>query len=139
MYRQSADEDRSILVSAFNGKVFGIERSTGQIRWKFPGRIGGEVELAVGAGVVVACASKQLAFLEYATGRPLRIVDLVGEFPTRAIMLIDGSQIFVARAGEITCYTTSGDLLWSQPLIGEGIGHVSLALPGNARQADQSG
>ncbi len=137
MYQQTADEDRSILVTAFNGKVFGVDRATGQVRWKFPGPKHGEIELAVGSGVVVACAAKQLAFIEYATGRPLRVVDLVGEFPTRTVMLIDGPHIFAARAGEISCYSTGGDWLWTQPLKGEGLGDMSLALPGNARQADR--
>lgn len=139
MYRESAEEDRSILVTAFNGKVFGIDRATGQVRWKFAGPSHGEVELVVGSGVVVACGTKQLCFIELATGRPLRVVELVGQFAQRPIMLIDGPHIFVARAGEIGCYTTSGDWLWAQPLTGEGMGHMSLALPGNARQADQTG
>lgn len=52
-------------------------------------------------------------------------------------MLIDGPHIFAARAGEISCYSTGGDWLWTQPLKGEGLGDMSLALPGNARQADR--
>jgi hypothetical protein len=137
MYRNSAEEDRSILVAAFSGKVFGIDRATGQVRWKFTGLTHGVIELAVGLGVVVACGIKELVFIELASGRSLRRVDLVGEYAGRPIMLIDGPHIFVARGGEVGCYTTVGDCLWSQPFTGEGLGHMSLALPGNARQADQ--
>jgi outer membrane protein assembly factor BamB len=137
MYRDSSEEDRSILVAAFNGKVFGIDRATGQVRWKFTGLTHGVIELAVGLGVVVACGMQELAFIEMASGRSLRMVHLVGEYASRPIMLIDGPHIFVARGGEIGCYTTGGDWLWSQPFTGEGLGRMSLALPGNARQADQ--
>jgi outer membrane protein assembly factor BamB len=138
MYRETAQEDRSILVTAFNGKVFGLDRGNGQVRWKFDGLSHGEIELAVGSGVVVACSAQRLCFIELVTGRPLRMVDLVGQYATRPVMLIDGPHIFVARGGEVACYTTGGDWIWSQPLTGEGIGNMALALPGNARQADQS-
>ena len=33
MFRTSATENRSILVTAFSGKIFGIDRVSGAQRW----------------------------------------------------------------------------------------------------------
>ena len=140
MYRASSSEDRSILVSAFNGKVFGLDRATGQPRWSINLHAhGGEVELAVQDGMVVACTPSLLTFIRYDNGQVVKQVPLVGAYPRRPIMMIDGRQIFVARNGEVACYTLGGDPLWVQPFDGMGMGSVALGFPGAVRQADDSG
>jgi outer membrane protein assembly factor BamB len=140
MYRADSREDRSILVAAFNGKVFGLDRASGVPRWAVNvEEHGGEVELAVDADVVVACTHTRLTFIRYATGEILRLVELVGEYPSRPLMLIDGGQILIARHGEVSCYALSGDALWLQPFTGHGFGSVALGLPGQVRQADDTG
>lgn len=139
MYRASSAEDRSILVSAFSGKVFGLDRVTGQQRWSVNLQDAGEVELAVRDGMVVACTWRVLSFIRYDNGHLVKRVALIGEHPRRPIMMIDGGQIFIARNGEVACYTLAGDPVWAQPFTGMGVGSVSLGFPGAVRQADDAG
>jgi len=97
------------------------------------------VELAVFDNVVVAVNGFVLVFLAYRTGQLHKQVKLAGQPSTRAVMLIDGHHVYVANNGEVSCYSSSGDLVWLQPFKGFGFGAVALALPGNARQADSVG
>lgn len=140
MFRTGAQLDRSLLISAFNGKVFAVERGTGNIRWTVAlERWGAEIELQVSGGVVIACCTQQLAFIEYSSGRLLRQVELAGKNPGRPTLLVDGEQLLVGRNGEVVCYTQGGDWVWTQSFSGQGYGSVALAFPGNARQADDRG
>jgi len=54
-------------------------------------------------------------------------------------MMIDGGQIFIARNGEVACYTLAGDAVWVQSFQGMGFGSVALGVPGAVRQADDTG
>jgi len=140
MYRQNEAEDRSILVTAFGGKIFGLERSSGKVVWSAELQTsGGEVEIVIEAGVVVACTYQRLALFDYRTGRALAYVALVGEYAGRPTMVVDQGQVFIARNGEIACYTMAGQPVWLQPFKGMGLGSVALGLPGNVRQADDVG
>lgn len=140
MYRSSAQPDRSILISAFGGKVFGLHRDTGTIAWSVEVEVGGgEVELAIEGDVVIACSRRRLALLAYLTGKLITYVALVGEHERRPTMIVDQGQIIVARNGEVACYSIAGKRLWLQPFEGMGFGSVALGFPGNLRQADDIG
>jgi len=140
MYRQSSAEDRSILVTAFSGKIFGLDRSSGRIVWSAElESYGGEVEIVIDSGVIIACTRQRLALFEYPSGRAIAYVALAGEYAGRPTMVVDQGQIFVARNGEIACYTMHGQALWLQPFEGMGFGSIALGLPGNVRQADDVG
>lgn len=140
MYRTTAAADRSILVTAFSGKVFGLHRATGAIAWSAEIEpYGGEVELAVEGDVVIACSRGRLAILDYLTGRSIAYVPLVGDHARRPTMVVDRGQIVVARNGEVACYATNGEAVWLQKFEGMGFGSVALGLPGNVRQADDAG
>ncbi|MDO9019418.1 MAG: PQQ-binding-like beta-propeller repeat protein [Deltaproteobacteria bacterium] len=140
MYRTSAAADRSILVSAFSGQIFGLHRSTGAVAWsaEIEG-YGGEVEVAIEGDVVIACTRSRLALFDYLTGRTIAYVHLVGEHARRPTMVVDQGQIIVARNGEVACYATNGDAVWLQKFEGMGFGSVTLGLPGNVRQGDDVG
>jgi outer membrane protein assembly factor BamB len=140
MYRENAAEDRSIIITAFSGKIFGLERASGKIVWSAElESYGGEVDIFIESGVVVACTRSRLALLDYKTGRSLAYVALVGEYAGRPTMIVDQGQIIIARSGEIACYALNGQALWLQPFQGMGFGSVSVGLPGNIRQADDVG
>jgi hypothetical protein len=140
MYRTDASPDRTLLISAFLGKVFGVDRATGEIRWKAVLESHGCVELAVGDGIVVALTSQKLAFFDYATGRALRVVERKDDAMSgRATMLFDSGQLLVAGYGAVACYTLQGDLVWKQPFVGESYGELAMGFPGNVRQADDRG
>lgn len=100
---------------------------------------GGEVEIAIEGGVIVACTRSVLTFIRYDDGQVMNSVALVGAHPRQPIMVIDGGQIFVARNGEVACYTLAGDPVWVQPFGGMGFGSVALGFPGVLRQADDAG
>jgi outer membrane protein assembly factor BamB len=139
MYRASSAEDRSVLVTAFSGKLFGIDRATGQPRWFHQLEAVGAVELLVDGGMVIAASLTKLTFLRYDNGQVVKQIALLGEYASRPIMMVDGGQIFVARNGELAAYTLAGDPIWVQPFTGQGFGRIALALPGAARQADDAG
>lgn len=135
----SAPEDRSLLIACFAGKAFGLDRRTGAVRWRTELEGYGAIELAVGGGWVVACTSSHLHFVEYLTGRLASSVPHTVKRSMRPVMVIDEGQILVGLGGEVVAYSTSGEPLWSQPFKGEGIAVVALGLPGNVRQADDTG
>ena len=139
MYRTSAGEDATLLVTAFASKLFAIDRSTGEIRWKVAiESLGTEVDIAVGGGVVIAATFSKIAFVEYLTGRVLVMANRAGTFRGRATMLVDGPHVYVGGSGQVECYSTAGQLLWVQGFPGEGTGSVALGVPGTVRQADRA-
>jgi outer membrane protein assembly factor BamB len=130
-----------LLVSAFNAKVFAVDRTTGDIVWKFLLVRGDIVELAIDDQVVIACTTRTLVFLDYATGREIKYIlrDDVAAGGTRPTMLVDDHHIYITGSGTVACYTTQGDLLWEQKFSGEGLGNAAIGFPGKVRQADDPG
>jgi hypothetical protein len=136
MYRSHAAPDRSLLVTAFGGRVFGLERGNGQIRWETKVDASSAVEIFLGDGIVIAASLSLLAFIDYATGAIRTSVPLAGSQTGRPTMLVDGEHVYVGSGGEVSCYTLHGNKVWWQPFTGKGIWDVALGLPGNVRQAD---
>jgi outer membrane protein assembly factor BamB len=138
-FRTDPEPSRDILVAAFNGRVFGIDRGSGTIRWEVELSGGAHVELAIDQGTVIAASHTELAFVDHATGRVLKRVEIAGDWPNRPTMLVHGSHVYVARGGELICYSREGEMLWLQPFKGKGVGSVALALSGFVRQSDATG
>ena len=144
VYREGS-EGRNILVAATGGWVRGRDRRTGERVWEVNvAHSGGSfatyheaIELIVREDVVLAAAlmDKSLYCIEYQTGAVIGRVDL-GTIGRKSI-LVDGNQIFVGCGREIRCYDLHGNSLW-EDLGDKGAGVVSLGLPGNVRQADQT-
>jgi outer membrane protein assembly factor BamB len=141
MNRAEAGHDRTVLISAFNNKIFGVNRQNGQLLWQVElgAGYGPTVDIAIIDNVVVAVCGATLSFIEYRTGRVYKEVKLAGEPSSRPTLLIDGQHVYVASDGELGCYTSAGDLVWFQPFKGHGHGTMALGLPGNIRQADSLG
>src|ERR1700733_12201096 len=133
--------DRSVLVIALHGRVHGIDRGSGEIRWTNDlGGWGstGHVALAVAYGVVVAAAETGGVFcLEYLTGKTRWNEDT--QSSGRATVLIESDHIVCAKVGYIDAYTPQGQRLWQQPLRGAGTGTAALGYPDNVVQADAIG
>jgi outer membrane protein assembly factor BamB len=138
MYRDSAAVDRSILVVAFSGHVFGVDRASGEIRWAHDIEGGGDIELHVEGRVVIAANHRRIVFLEYSTGEEIR----GGELPTgsggRTTMMVDEENVYVARGGQVYCYGLGGKAKWKQVFGDKGIGTVALGFPGATRQSDSA-
>lgn len=140
MYRQDAAPDRTILVTAFNSQLFGIDRATGQVRWTVSEILGyGLFEIAIEHDVVIVASPVNLGFVEYLTGKILAVVPIGGEYPGRPTMLVDNGFVYIGRQGELTCFTTRGQKVWQEPFKGKGMSTMALGLPGNVRQADDPG
>ena len=132
-------EDRSILVVALNGQVVGVDRQTGEIRWKqgTDGGSGGigEVFVAMSHGLLLVSGhDAMLVSLDYATGA----IKWRGHtYSTgRATILVERDVIVCAKGGYLDCFGHGGMKLWTQPLSGLGQGRVTLGFPGNVAQAD---
>jgi outer membrane protein assembly factor BamB len=144
MYRQP-NESSPLLITAFHGRVFGIDRQSGEIIWKVKMGtavdMGEAVELAVDDDVVVACTRNGLAFIDYQTGTVHKLIqrDDVASGARRPTMIIDGNRIFVTGFGALACYTVKGDLVWEQRFKSEGFGDLAIGFPHKVRQADMHG
>lgn len=132
-------EDRSVLVVGLRGRVIGLDRMTGVVRWESAKEADGEVFLALGYGVVIAATSfnKVLVCLDYLTGERRWQVETTGR--GRATILLEPDQIVCVRSGYLDCFLPDGRRLWSQPLQGRGEGRAALGYPGNVAQADEVG
>lgn len=142
MYREDASPDRSLLVAAFRGKVFAVDRTTGEQRWKveLSSWSASAVELAIGGDMVLAVSVTQIAFIEYRTGKVVKNVERKERgIGGRPVVVIDGGQLFVGGDGSVACYTLNGEFVWEQYFSGEGTGELALGVPGNVRQADDRG
>ena len=115
--------DRSILVVALHGRVHGVDRATGNIRWV--NELGGwastgHVSLAVAYGVIVAAPeSGGIHYLDYLTGNT-RWQAGTQATGGRASVVIEPDHIVCVKAGYVDAYAPDGRLLWQQPLDGAG-------------------
>jgi outer membrane protein assembly factor BamB len=135
-----AETDRSILVVATNGKVRGLDRASGAIRWSndLTGGGIGSVFVAFRFGVLAVSAIGAKVFrLDYATGATLWVADTSGG-GGRAAIVIEPDLMFVAKAGQVDAFDHDGVRLWSQPLRGLGVSGVALGFSGNLAQADEA-
>jgi hypothetical protein len=133
--------DNSILVVGIAGKVIGFDARTGAELWRneLPGGYD-TVELLIGAGWIIAASSgNSITAIDYHRGHTLWTAQHplpVGSVH-RPILLTKGGLLFLAKGGELACFSLQGTLLWHSELKGLGRGHMSMGFPGNVRQADE--
>lgn len=141
MSQASTAQDRTILVVGFRGQVFGLERATGHVVWETPlgDRFADETEIWIGNDVVIAASRTRLAFIAYETGQLYASIPLPGSYESRPTMLVDEEHVYIGRRGELSCFTTRGQPVWFNPFKGKGLGSMAIGLPGNVRQADDTG
>jgi outer membrane protein assembly factor BamB len=140
MYRDNARP--ALLVTAFKNKVFGLDRDTGEVRWRvaIEDFAANAVELAIDETTVIACSSFNLVFIDYATGAVRkRVTRHDAAKGVRPVMVLADGHLYIGGSGELTCYTSEGEHRWDQGFKGEGYGTVTLGLPHLVRQADEKG
>jgi outer membrane protein assembly factor BamB len=131
----SPEPDRSILVVVQHGNVLGLDRATGEIRWRAELKRGwGEAyygeELAVGYGaVVVSPLAAELCCLSYTTGK-LRWVKRT-QLDGVAKIVIEPDQIVCTKGGYVECFAPDGRSLWVRELDVGGPSVTTLGYPGN--------
>lgn len=132
--------DRCVIVVGLGGGLVGLDRQTGEVRWKnnLPGGGSHEVFLAFRYGVLVVSAHGDGLFrVDYLTGQTLWSVTTTGS--GRATILVEPDLILVGKGGQLDAFDHHGRRVWQQRLPGRGLGPLALALPGNVAQADDSG
>lgn len=139
-YRESAAEDRSILVVGFNSYLFGLSAREGTILWEQ--RLEGWETLEVlihHAGRVYVTNGRELLCVDYQTGHPLHRTKVPDTYKGRPTAVIEGDRLYLGSAGEVTCFSLQCEPLWTQGFKGRGTGEVALGFRGNFRQADSKG
>ncbi|MFK7987975.1 MAG: PQQ-binding-like beta-propeller repeat protein [Sandaracinaceae bacterium] len=139
-YRESAAEDRSILIVGFNGYLMGLSAREGTILWEQRLEGWGTLEVLIHrASRVYVTNGHELVCLDYGTGVPLHRVKVPDSYKGRATTVIEGDRLYLASGGEVTCFSLACEPLWTQGFKGRGIGEVALGFRGNFRQADERG
>lgn len=131
---------RDILIVGINGQVLGIDVASGAVKWEDGLKGGGYGEVALAATdrhVFASALAAMLFCFDYATGRLLWKEETSAS--GRASVVVQDERVYVAKGGEINCFTFEGRRLWAQPLPGRGLGSVSIGFPGNIVQADDRG
>lgn len=138
-YRDDAREDRSILVVAFNRRIFGLHPRDGSVAWERALEGMGEIEVQIAQGRDFAVTHSHLYAFRYPSGEPIGRVPLPGTYKGRPSLVIERDRLYVGCSGEVTCFDLDGRALWVQPFTGKGLARVTLGFPGNVRQADDVG
>ncbi|WP_437737527.1 outer membrane protein assembly factor BamB family protein [Sorangium sp. So ce1335] len=136
-YRTTAA--KPVLVVAFLNQVFGVDPATGRVLWehKEDGLPNSSTALLVTPAAIYAATFSRITCLRYPTG------ELLWQAKTavqgRATLLLEGDRLFVARLGEIECFSLTGQSLWHNRFKGKGMGPVALGVPDNVTQSDDTG
>ncbi|MGK3994318.1 outer membrane protein assembly factor BamB family protein [Sorangium sp. So ce1024] len=136
-YRATAA--KPVLVAAFLDQIFGVDPATGSVLWehRLEGMRHSSTALVITPEAVYAATFSSVACLRYPTG------ELLWEAKTavqgRATLLLEGDRLFVAKLGEIECFSLAGTSLWHNRFKGKGMGPVALGVPDNVVQSDDTG
>lgn len=131
-----------LICVAFAGKLFGIDRDTGQLRWNvdFSEWSSPIVELQLAAERAFAFTTQHFLIVNRRTGEVIKKVERKDEtVGQRPMVLLDRDRFLIAAMGAVACYTVEGAFLWQQPFKGKGFGDMAIGVPGNIRQADDRG
>ena len=101
------------IVASRNGRVYGLDRASGQVRWEHVGAAAYESGVALLDGVaVVASLRGEVEGLDAATGRRLWIRSLGGSSVTTPIVAEDGCAL--VTLGAVICITADGRVAWER-------------------------
>lgn len=124
-----------ILVVAFQGRVFGVRKTSGRKVWEHRFDLDTVVRVRVRDGRVFAAGSS-LVCLDLATGATRWSAQISGALFS-GTLLVDGDCLLVGDSGMVACYDVrDGKLLWVNRFEGEREGHVTLACELSDAQAD---
>lgn len=95
-YREEGSEDRSILVVAFNRKIFGLDPKDGSVAWEHALEGLGEVEVLMAEQRVFAITYSHLHAFHYPSGTPIGSVALPGRYKGRPSAVIERGRLYGA-------------------------------------------
>jgi len=126
---------RGPLVVSFNGRIFGLDRDTGAIRWERELEPGAQaIRFQVVEDRIYTATSVHALCLDYQSGE--EIWSVARRHYGTGMILVQGDRMFVATNGEVECISTDGELVWDNGFSGKGYGAIALGLPGVAVQED---
>ncbi|MGK4004948.1 PQQ-binding-like beta-propeller repeat protein [Sorangium sp. So ce1036] len=125
-----------VLVAAFLGQIFGVDPVTGRVLWehKQDGAGFSSTALLITPAAIYAATISSVVCLQYPTGELLWQAQTATQ--GRATLLLEGDRLFVAKQGEIECFSLTGQSLWHNRFKGKGIGPVALGVLGSVAQSD---
>lgn len=143
MYRSYTDP-RSILIAAYSGALIGIDRYTGETKWKcvLPNAIEAVDFVTHGNHIYAAVYPGKVYCLDYFTGDIVWTTQFTNKESYeyhRPAILVDEAELFVMNwHGEIACLDLDGKVIWthrqentpSAPAFG---------LPGNVKTPNSRG
>ena len=124
------------LIAAFNGRIFGLEREDGSVRWDNRlSTTGFPVHFDIAHGRIYAGVHNELFCVDLDGGELFWKVKLRFVGVTR--VMVDGERIYVASSGELECVGITGEPLWANGFEGKGYGVIALGLPDRLGRADE--
>jgi outer membrane protein assembly factor BamB len=114
MYRQSAHENRSLLLVGHDKRLTAIHRDDGRVAWTFAAEhaYGYYVDFVAIAGRVYVAVGTSVVCLDYATGRVLGATQLERDVVR---LFHDDGQLFALGDRQIACIDLAGRVRWSLP------------------------
>jgi outer membrane protein assembly factor BamB len=125
----------TLLVIAAAGQIVGVDALSGKERWRRP--VGnGPVALVIRGGRIYASSrAPTIHCFDHPSGEPRWSWQTSAH--GRASIVIEGEHLYLAKGGEVECFTLDGHRLWGAPAkLGLG-GSAALGFPGNVMQADE--
>ncbi|WP_437971216.1 PQQ-binding-like beta-propeller repeat protein [Sorangium sp. So ce260] len=125
-----------VLVAAFRDQIFGVDPVTGHVVWEYKQSGVGfcSTALLITPAAIYAAGFSRVSCLHYPTGE-LRW-EVKAATQGRATLLLEGDRLFVAKQGEVECFSLTGQSLWHNQFKSKGMGPVALGVPDNVAQPD---
>lgn len=139
IYRQQSDSSRDILVTASNGRVFGLARKTGEVRWENELVDSGwnDVFLAMRHDTLMASSTEAFVYrIDYKTGATVWRVETKAS--GQAQIVIESDCITVAKGGYLECFDLEGHRLWRRAYPNKWSGALAFGYSGNILQAGEN-
>ena len=125
------------LIVALGGRVLGIDRHNGLEIWRNEMLHGGleYVAISVSDSTVIASASAARIFsIDRDTGETRWSAKTTGI--GRASLIEEDGMIFVCKGGHLDCFSTEGNMIWTQDLRKVAKSGAALGFTNNIVQAD---
>jgi hypothetical protein len=119
-----------VLAVGLNGQVLGLSADDGQVKWQHQVEPGGDVVVARAGPLVLASGGSRLVGVSAADGVKRFDLPVPGAWQQLPTMLVAGSMLLLASAGEVVCFELDGvtpRVRWYNQLKGRGLGAVTLA------------
>jgi outer membrane protein assembly factor BamB len=131
MYRDSPQEDRSLLLVGHDRKIIALQRDTGKVAWTFkdPRAYDYFVDFAIAYGRVFIPVGAAIVCLVYATGAVIGTTEL----PSSVVrLMMDDDRLFAIGSRHVFAIDLDGRVLWqAENKLDVAISQPTMGFPGN--------